>query len=828
MPIDIDHDDPKTALKKLRARENILYELEKVSGLGSWEVDLIHNRSIWSEQSYKIYGIEVGTPVNLSTFFDRLSEENRKIAHEKLQEAIKTGEVASLQIDTKKEDGTPITVLVRGEVIYDDNGTPTKIIGTTQDITEFIKIKEEAEELAQLLEHSSNEIYIVDMDSLDYLYVNKGACEALGYSKAELLRMNVRDINPYLKSDEIERLQKILLSTNHVLNRSVHQRKDGSYYHVQSYIHTLKYKNKDSLVIFDIDITQMIELELQHKKQAKILEHIHDSVIATDIYGNIKTWNEGSVKLFGYKEDEIKGKNIQKLYSPKNDMPVDELLSTLNEVHKLNREIFMLKKDGSTIICDISLSLLRDHVHNIEGYVGYIQDITEKKETQKLLEEQTQKLRYQAHHDMLTGLPNRTLFKDRLERTIIEAKRHKNNFALFFLDLDQFKKINDSLGHHIGDEVLIESARRFRNSIREEDTLSRLGGDEFTIILRDIKSPKNAATVAQKILNKMKEPMHISDQTLHISASIGIALYPENATTMDDLIKYADAAMYKAKDEGRNTFQFYSEEMTKEALAKVVLENSLRTAIAAESFSVYYQPQYDADKECIIGMEALVRWIHPEDGIIPPFKFIPLAEENGLIIDIDRIVMKKAMQQFAQWYEQGLNPGILALNLSMRQLNDNHFITYLLKMMKQYNFQSSWLELEVTEGQMMSNPEQSIKKLQRLSDMGIEIAIDDFGTGYSSLSYLKKLPLNKLKIDQSFIRDIPADDEDVAITKAIIALGRSLNLKLIAEGVETEEQKEFLLKNNCQYIQGYYYSKPIPADEMLKLLKPQTLIQAVP
>jgi len=822
MPIDIENDDPITALKKLKARENVLRELEKVSGLGSWEIDLKTNTSYWSARSYEIYGIKEGTPVNLDTFFDRLSEENRLIAHNKLQEALLSGEVVSLQIDTKKDDGTPITVLVRGEVIYDENRQPSKVIGTTQDITELVQIQKESKELAELLEHSSNEIYIVDIDTLDYLYVNQGACDALGYTKKELLHMNVRNINPYLKSSEIRQLKSILQSTNHVLNRSIHQRKDGSYYHVQSYIHTLKYKDKDSFVIFDIDITATIELELQHKKQAKILEHIHDSVIATDIYGNIKTWNEGSYKLFGYREDEVKGANIQALYSPENEFPLDELLSILNEEQKLNAEIFMLKKDGSTIICDISLSLLRDHVNNIEGYIGYIQDITEKKETQKLLEEQTKKLRYQAHHDMLTGLPNRTLFKERLERTIIESIRHRNNFALFFIDLDQFKKINDSLGHHVGDEVLIEAAKRLKSSLRAEDTLSRLGGDEFTIILKDIKNPKNAATVAQKILNRMKEPITIGIHTLHISASIGIALYPDDATNMDDLIKYADAAMYKAKDEGRNNFQFYSEEMTKEALSKVVLENSLRTAIKEEEFTVFYQPQYDAKTDQIIGMEALVRWIHPHMGIIPPFEFIPLAEENGLIIDIDRIVMKKAMKQFSQWYEEGLNPGILALNLSMRQLSDNHFITYLLQTMKDYNFQSSWLELEVTEGQMMNHPEQSIKKLKRLSEMGIEIAIDDFGTGYSSLSYLKKLPLNKLKIDQSFVRDIPDDEEDVAITKAIIALGKSLNLRLIAEGVETKEQKDFLLENECHLIQGYYYSKPIPAEEILKLLSPQT------
>jgi diguanylate cyclase (GGDEF)-like protein len=431
---------------------------------------------------------------------------------------------------------------------------------------------------------------------------------------------------------------------------------------------------------------------------------------------------------------------------------------------------------------------------------------------------QRELLEHQAYYDALTELPNRALFQDRLRQTILSSKRNNEMFALLFLDLDQFKKINDSLGHHVGDEVLIQVAKRFKNVLREEDTLSRLGGDEFTIILKNIKSGKSAATVAQKLLNSMKTPLEVSHHTLHISSSIGISIYPNDATTQEDLLKYADTAMYKAKDEGRNNFQFYSSEMTQQAFEKVVMENSLRVAIQEKQFEVYFQPQYDAPNNKIIGMEALVRWIHPHIGIISPMEFIPLAEENGLIVSIDKLVMQEAMQQFSQWYKEGLNPGKLALNLSMRQLNENNFIVDLLKTMKENNFHASWLELEITEGQMMQHPEQSIKKLQRLSDMGIELAIDDFGTGYSSLSYLKKLPLHKLKIDQSFIRDIPGDGDDVAITKAIIAIAKSLNLKLIAEGVETQEQKDFVVTHHCNTIQGYFYSKPITKEAMGKLL----------
>jgi diguanylate cyclase (GGDEF)-like protein len=385
--------------------------------------------------------------------------------------------------------------------------------------------------------------------------------------------------------------------------------------------------------------------------------------------------------------------------------------------------------------------------------------------------------------------------------------------------LDQFKKINDSLGHHIGDEVLIEVAKRLTNAIREEDTLARLGGDEFTIILKDVKNIQSASTVAQKIIEIIKEPILISSHTLYISSSIGISMYPDDSTNDDNLIKYADAAMYKAKDEGRDNYQFYSSEMTAFAFERVVIESSLKMAIKEEQFEVYFQPQFKATSNKIIGMEALVRWIHPSIGPVSPEKFIPIAEESGLIIEIDNIVMKKAMTQFAKWHSDGLNPGILALNLAMKQLNDKDFIVKLLNTMNITKFKPQWLELEVTEGQVMNNPESSIKKLNKISTMGIEIAIDDFGTGYSSLSYLKKLPLDKLKIDQSFMREIPYNEDDVAITKAIIALGKSLNLKIMAEGVEKKEQKDFLISNGCDYIQGYYYCKPIPAKDITQMLE---------
>ncbi len=819
MPIDIENDNLDTAIKKLKAREENLQTLESISKLGSWEIDLQTKKAIWSERSYEIYGIEKETEIGFDTFFSIVTPEYLKSAQKALQQAITTGERQTLQCKVTHTHGHTIEVLINAQVIYDTQQTPLKLIGTTQDVTEYVSIKNRTKELSELLEHSSNEIYIITREDYKYLYVNQGACAALGYSAKELLNMSVFDINPDLTQKEISKMQEYLKQHDHILNQTRHRRKDGSTYIVQSYIHTITYHEKPAYVLFDTDISQELQLQKDYKKQAKILDYIHDSIIATDTEGNITSWNRGSVNLFGYLAQEMMGKHILTTYDKKNSYAIKELFSILNVQESLNIEAYMLKKDSHRVLCDISLSVSKDEDGTIDGYVGYIQDITTQKKIEELLKKQTLELQYQAHHDTLTDLPNRTLFKDRLSQAIVNARRNKEKFALLFIDLDQFKKINDSLGHHIGDKVLIEAALRIQSTIREEDTLARLGGDEFTIILKDLKSIQNASHIAQDIINIMKEPITVINHNLYVTSSIGISIYPDDTTNDDNLIKYADAAMYKAKDEGRDNYQFYSRDMTAFAFERVIMESSLRVALQEDQFEVYFQPQFKAQSYKIVGMEALIRWRHPSLGLVSPIKFISIAEESGLIVDIDRVVMYKAMKLFVKWYEKGLNPGILSLNLAMKQLYKNDFLAHLVQIMNELNFQPHWLELEITEGQVMSSPELSIEKLKQINNMGIEIAIDDFGTGYSSLSYLKKFPLDKLKIDQSFVKDIPDNEDDMAITRAIIALGKSLNLILIAEGVETEEQRDFLIENDCDLIQGYLYSVPLPEKEIEILLE---------
>ena len=474
----------------------------------------------------------------------------------------------------------------------------------------------------------------------------------------------------------------------------------------------------------------------------------------------------------------------------------------------------MRKKNGEWRWITGRGKVLCDDNNNPIRFVGFNTDVTKLIRQQEELLDQKEILQYQASHDELTGLANRVLFVDRLEQGIEKARRNKDKMALLFIDLDHFKEINDSLGHKMGDKILNAVTRRLQKAIRAEDTLARFGGDEFTILIEGLKNEQDASLLAEKILDALVKSFIIDEHELYIGSSIGISIYPDNGKNTSDLLKNADAAMYKAKSEGRNNFQYYSDEMTTFAFERLHLENSLRAAIKNEEFIVYYQPQIDGDTQHLVGIEALVRWQSPSMGLVSPAKFIPLAESTGLIVQLDRLVISKAIEQFVNWHSKGLKPIRLSLNISMKQLRHKDFIAFMVNCLSTYSCHAEWIELEITEGHIMEDPIIAMDILDAISDIGIKLALDDFGTGYSSLSYLKKLPINKLKIDQSFIKGLPYDQEDSAITKAIIALAKNLDLDLIAEGTESQKQIDFLKQNGCKKFQGYYYSRPLSSSDM--------------
>ncbi len=552
------------------------------------------------------------------------------------------------------------------------------------------------------------------------------------------------------------------------------------------------------------------------------LEASRSGIWEWNVITNEVFFSKGWKKIIGYEDYEISNRfeEWEKRVHPE-DLPkvmqnvqkaLDGEIDSFEVVHRMKH------KDGHWVWINDKAKAYRDEKGNVIKFSGVHTDITAQKIAQDELLKKKLELDHLAYHDTLTNLPNRALFFDRLSQAIKTAHRDNKKVALLFIDLDNFKEINDTFGHDTGDRVLQIIAQRLEQLVRESDTVARLGGDEFTIVLGELKHGEDSVVLADKILEAIQKPIEIEKHHFYLSCSIGIAIYPDDAQRAEELIKFADSAMYKAKKEGKNNFQFYTKELTQKAFEKVVLENALREAIEADAFDIYYQPQVDMRSGKIIGAEALVRWNHDTMGMIAPDRFIPLAEQSGLIMKLDKLIMKKVLHQSKVWQERGVESLKIALNISAKELKNKNFLQDTKEIIDESGCDIAWLEFEITESYFLKDPSLASKILQEISQMGISIAIDDFGIGYSSLSYLKQLPINKLKIDRAFIKELPDDEDDRAIVEAIIALAKSLNLDILAEGVETQAQAEFLMTKGCLKAQGYLYYRPLSIDEFEKLL----------
>ncbi|HET7201600.1 MAG TPA: EAL domain-containing protein, partial [Burkholderiales bacterium] len=498
------------------------------------------------------------------------------------------------------------------------------------------------------------------------------------------------------------------------------------------------------------------------------------------------------------------------------NMTVDQWAEhiALLEAHKEFRdmELCRLDESGNKIWISISGEPMFDSSGAFRGYRGVGKDITERKHDEE-------RIQFLASHDALTALPNRAMFSEVLNISIQNARRYNRSFAILFIDLDRFKNINDTLGHDAGDKLLQEMGTRLTETVRTSDVVARLGGDEFVVLVQEVGEAKQVASVARKVLSALIHPLTIQGQECRVSASIGICMFPSEAQDELALMKNADIAMYRAKEDGKNTYKFYSEEMNVHSFERLALETSLRRGLERSEFILHYQAKVDLRTGKITGVEALVRWQHPEMGMVPPAQFIPLAEETGLIVPIGKWVLHTACAQNVAWQQQGLPPVHMAVNLSARQFADEDLVEDIATVLKSTGLQAELLELELTESMVIQNTERAGRVLNEIKKMGVRLAIDDFGVGYSSLTHLKRFPIDTLKVDRSFIRDLPEDLEDKAITEAIIAMGKSLNLTIVAEGVETQEQQTFLQDHSCDEMQGYFFSKPITGDAFAELLR---------
>jgi len=551
-----------------------------------------------------------------------------------------------------------------------------------------------------------------------------------------------------------------------------------------------------------LDITERRRTEQQLQLAATVFESSNEAILITDTSANIIDVNESFSRITGYNREEVVGKNPRLLKSDRHDKPFYEAMwHSLLTKGRWRGEVWEKRKNGQIYPKWLSISTVYNEKNERSYYVGIFSDITKIKQTEEYLQ-------YLAYKDTLTGLPNRTLFQDRLEQAMRQADRNQTLVVLMFLDLDRFKNINDTLGHRIGDQLLVNAAQRFKDCVRVSDTVARLGGDEFTVILTNLPDSSAVTIVAQKLIAALAAPFFLSAHEIVMTTSIGITIYPNDASTVDDLLKNADTAMYHAKDRGRNNYQFFSQEMHARAFQRLTIESDLRRALERDEFRLYFQPQVNVNTKRITAIEALVRWQHPSQGLLVPGHFIPVAEESGLILPLGEWVLRAACQQNQAWREMGLPAVRVAVNLSGKQFKQLGLVEKIDHILAETGLAPDSLELEITESTLIEDMQKTIETLMVLRERGIQISVDDFGTGYSSLGYLKRLPINTLKIDRSFVSTVNTNPDDASIAATIIAMAHELNLRVIAEGVENEGQLNFLRERACDEAQGYLFGKP--------------------
>ena len=562
-----------------------------------------------------------------------------------------------------------------------------------------------------------------------------------------------------------------------------------------------------------IDITAQKNAEKRLRQAVTAFENITEGVVVTDAHCRIIDVNRAFSEITGYSRNEALGNNPRLLRSERHDQDFyQDMWASLSRSGHWRGEIWNRRKCGNIYPQWLSISAVQDADDRISNYIGVFADISSIKESER-------RLFHLAHHDALTDLPNRLLFTARLEHALCRGRRVGLAVGLLFLDLDRFKNINDSLGHAVGDELLTQVANRLLGCVRAEDTVARLGGDEFTIILEDLPDAREAGRIAKNILQRFAQPFNLRGNDYFVTPSIGISLFPRDGNNVDAMLKHADAAMYRAKECGRNTICHYTPELTTSLKEWITLETSLWRILQKGELSLVYQPQVSASDECVVGVEALVRWRHAKMGWIPPSRFIPMAEDIGVIGTIGEWVLRNVCRRARELQAAGFAPIRVAVNLSERQITHNFVDRVLAPVLVETGLPPSLLELEISEDFVMGHAESSIAVLQAIQNMGVMLAIDDFGSGYSSLGYLKQLPIHTLKIDQSLVRDIPLDPNDEAIARAVIALGHSMGFRVIAEGVETEQQRDVLRNEGCDLLQGFFYAHPMSAVELTTYLR---------
>lgn len=819
----MDGSDMLLVTRDLRESEERFRHAFEFAGIG---MGLLSTDGRWLRANHSICEMLGYTEDELQqTTYQELTHPDDLLRGREKARQVVAGEIAYMQIEKRyrHRDGHYLWAKLTTSVVCDAQNQPLYFISQIENIDQRKRAEQDIALLSFAINRVGEGVYLMNENG-QFKYINDEACRELGYTRTELLNgMGVPDIDPACQMPVWQKHWQQLKKEGSVTLETAHITKTGDIVPVEVNANYFEFDGRGYNLALVRNISERKRAE-QDQRQAEaalreqeerfrqMTENIEEVVWLTDV-------SKERMLYVSPAYETIWGRSCENLYAdPKQWMdaihPDDKETvkhAALNHQasSEYDIEYRIIHQDGSLRYIHDRAFPIRDDTGKIYRIVGTAQDITARKE-------QEAHIQYLAYHDALTGLPNRALVMDRLDHAIVQAYRHQEILAVLFLDLDRFKTINDTLGHPAGDSLLQQVAVCLADTLREEDTVGRVGGDEFLILLSSLTAPEDAAHVADKILLSLSHPFKVANYELHVRASIGISLYPRDADNAETLVKYADTALYLAKEQGRNTFRFFSPKLDACVRARLHLENDLRSVIDKNQLYLLYQPLMDLNSGQCTGAEALLRWNHPELGLVSPDKFIPIAEETGLIIPIGEWVLRTACRQARAWQNAGRENFRVSVNLSRCQLEQAGLAATLKQILHETGCPPQLLELEITESSTMSDPEQAIIRLQALNEMGIGLALDDYGTGYSSLAYLKRFPLDRLKIDRSFVEGTPKDSDDIAIVQTTIVLARQLRLKVVAEGVESEAQRAFLRALGCDEIQGYLVAKPIPVEELEK------------
>ncbi|GFO53741.1 hypothetical protein GMSM_07480 [Geomonas sp. Red276] len=805
-------------LERIRRRDQQLSEAQKVAHLGSWEWDRESGKVTASDELYRIFGLEPGgVEPTYQALLERVPAAERPGVENAVRKAFERRDAAISQYFRIQRPDNSFRIL-RGqlEIAFDGEGGARSMIGTCHDLTEqrWAEAALQASErrFAKIFQATPELLSIIDLDEGRFVEVNDGFLKALGYRREEVIGQREQDLGVWGDQGERESLLRAIAASGEVRDLEARFRcRDGKTLAGLVSADTIEIKGRSSLLTLFNDITERKKLEEDRAWLAAIVESSDDAILAADPSGAIVSWNTGAEKMLGVLAEEAKGRHLSTLVPASRR---DEMVRILNGVVAgeavSHLETLYLTRDGAEIYVSLTLSPISTPRGELAGISCIARDVTERTRMEETI-------RHQAQHDTLTDLPNRKLFMDFLSLELAQARRNRKNLAVLFLDLDHFKQINDTLGHAAGDLLLQSVAQRLRRCVRESDTVARIGGDEFNVLMPDLTQTDDVGTVVGKIMGVFSTPFLLDNVEINATTSVGISMFPVDGESSEELVAKADRAMYVAKKGNGNSYQFYNEEINARTGRRQRMERLLREAVAKGELELVFQPQIRLDTGKVVSAEALLRWHHPELGLMDASQFIPIAEETGVIIPIGEWVIHQACAQMSRWRRRGY-PFSLTVNLSNREFHRPGLVDLTSRALSESGLDPRHLELDITERAIMENPNFSLRTMRQLAGLGVTFSVDCFGTGASSLQRIKELPISKVKIDKSFIKNILTQPNDLAVVNAVICMSHNLSMRVNAVGVESQAQLEVVRGFGCDEVQGTLTGRPMAVEEFERVV----------